>query len=37
VKRKRLARARVGKKQKLTREESIEYVREAFGIEILGD
>jgi len=37
VKRKRLARAKVGKKQKLTREEAIEYVREAFGIEILGD
>jgi large subunit ribosomal protein L5 len=37
VKRKRIARAKVGKKQKLTREESIEHVREAFGLEILGD
>ena len=37
VKRKRIARAKVGKKQKLTREEAIEYVRETFGIEILGE
>lgn len=37
VKRRRLARARVGKRQKLTREEAIEHVREDFGIEILGE
>jgi large subunit ribosomal protein L5 len=37
VKRRRIARSRVGKKQKLTREEAVEHVREAFGIDILGD
>ncbi len=37
VKRRRLAKARVGAKQKLTRDEAIEYVRDTFGLEILGD
>ena len=37
VKRKRIRKAKVGKKQKLKREESIEYVRDVFGIEILGE
>ncbi len=37
VKRRRLAKARVGTKQKLTRDEAIEYIRNAFGLEILGD
>lgn len=37
VKKRRVARTRVGKKQRLTREESIEYIRETFGIEILGE
>jgi large subunit ribosomal protein L5 len=37
VKRRRLARARVGKRQKLTREEAIKHIRAAFGIEILGE
>lgn len=37
VKKRSIARARVGKRHRLTREESIEYVREAFGIEILGE
>ena len=37
VKRRRLARARVGKRQKLTREEAIKHIREDFGIEILGE
>jgi len=37
VKRRRLAKARVGMKQKLTRDEAVEYIRDAFGLEILGD
>jgi len=37
VKRRRLARARVGKRQKLTREEAIKHIREDFGVEILGE
>lgn len=34
VKRKRRARSKVGKRQKLTREEAINYVKETFGVEI---
>lgn len=37
VKKRRLAKARVGKRQRMTPEESIEYVEEAFGIEVLGE
>jgi len=37
VKMRRLRRARVGKRQRITREESIENVREAFGIEVIGE
>lgn len=37
VKRRHLAKARVGKTQKLTREEAIEHIRDAFGLEIPGD
>ena len=35
VKARRLAKARVGKRQRMTPEESIEYVKEAFGISVL--
>jgi len=34
VKRKRRAKSKVGKKQKLTREEAINYVKETFGVTI---
>jgi large subunit ribosomal protein L5 len=37
VKRRRLGKAHVGKKQKLTRDEAIEHIQDAFGLEILGD
>lgn len=35
VKKRKIARAKVGKKQRMTRDEAIEYIQEEFGVEIL--